>query len=235
MTVRPAAVRHLGALGHGGDLGNADARHDPGGADRTRADAHLDGIGAGVDEGVGGGGAGDVARRRAGRPRSAASSRIASVTPAECPWAVSTTSASTPASISPLARSTTSAPGADRGGHPEPAVVVLGGIGELGPLLQVLDGDETPQVAVCVDHRQLLDLDAAELLTGLVEGGAHRNGDEALAGHQLVDPAIGVVLESKVPVGEDAHQTVVVIGDRHPGDVVLRHQVEGGTDRSGAA
>ncbi len=39
----------LGAVEDGRDLGHADAGDDPGGADRTRPDADLHGVGAGVD------------------------------------------------------------------------------------------------------------------------------------------------------------------------------------------
>jgi hypothetical protein len=50
-----------GAVGDRRDLRDADARDDARGADRARADADLDRVGAGVDERLGGLGRGDVA------------------------------------------------------------------------------------------------------------------------------------------------------------------------------
>ena len=62
----------------------------------------------------------------------------------------------------------------DRGADPEPAPLVLGGVGVLGPLLDVLDGDQPAQDAVVVDDRQLLDAVLPEDLLGLLERGAER-------------------------------------------------------------
>ena len=50
ITGTPAARGGQGRLVDGGDLRHADAGDDAGGADRARADADLDGVGAGVDE-----------------------------------------------------------------------------------------------------------------------------------------------------------------------------------------
>ena len=43
----------LGGLDDRGELRHADARHHAGGADRARADADLDGVGAGIDQRLG--------------------------------------------------------------------------------------------------------------------------------------------------------------------------------------
>ena len=51
-------------------------------------------------------------------------------TPSLCPWAESTTSTSTPASISRRARSVASCAAADRRGHAQPAVLVLVGVAD---------------------------------------------------------------------------------------------------------
>jgi hypothetical protein len=50
-----------GCVHDGGELGHADARDDPGRADRARADADLDRIRAGIDQRLGAAGGGDVA------------------------------------------------------------------------------------------------------------------------------------------------------------------------------
>ena len=51
---------------------------------------------------------------------------------------------------------------ADRGGHPQAALLVLGGVRELDLLLDVLDRDQARQIAALVDDRQLLDLVAVQ-------------------------------------------------------------------------
>ena len=51
----------LGAVVDGGELGHADAGHHPGGADRPRAHAELDRVGARPGQGVDRLGGGDVA------------------------------------------------------------------------------------------------------------------------------------------------------------------------------
>ena len=51
----------LDAVLQGGELGHADTGDDAGGADRARADADLDTVGAGLDQSLGGLAGGDVA------------------------------------------------------------------------------------------------------------------------------------------------------------------------------
>src|SRR4051812_42294836 len=58
---RHPAGRRLGRLVDRRDLRHADARDDPGGADRARPDPHLDRVGTGLDQGAGPLGGRDVA------------------------------------------------------------------------------------------------------------------------------------------------------------------------------
>ena len=107
MTGTPAGLAGQGGLVDRGDLGDADAGDDAGRADRARADADLDRVGAGVDERLG-------ARRGWRRcRRSTWTCRVAgsvlsrwtmSSSRRTWPWAVSATRTSTPASISVVAR-----------------------------------------------------------------------------------------------------------------------------------
>ncbi len=85
---------------------------------------------------------------------------------------------------------------ADRGGHPEPPGVVLGGQGVLVALGEVLDGDEPPEAAHVVDQRQLLDLVPSEQGHGLLRRGADRRGDQGHGSHDLRRPALRVGLEA---------------------------------------
>ena len=179
MTVTPALAGHLGDLEHGGDLRDADAGDDPGGADRSRADADLDGVGAGVDERLGRLGGGDVAGDDRAVPHGRAARAPSRPRSVEWPWAVSTTRASTPASISALARSMHVGAGADGGGDPQAAVGVLGGVGEVDLFWRSLMVMRPRRYAVVVDDRQLLDLVVAEQLLGLGQRGAHRRGHQA--------------------------------------------------------
>ena len=113
---------------------------------------------------------------------------------------------------------------AHRRAHPQPAQLVLAGVGELDHLRDVLDGDHAPQLEVVVHHQELLDLVDLELLDGLVEGGAHGHGHQVLGGHERRDGLAEVGLEAGVAVGDDAGQPPVGMDDRDAGDAVLLHE-----------
>ena len=61
MTGMPVALRRLDRIHDRGELRHADAGDDARGADRARADADLDRVGAGIDQRLGALGGGDVA------------------------------------------------------------------------------------------------------------------------------------------------------------------------------
>ena len=172
----PSAITGTSGLGggldrlhDGGELRHADARDDARRADRARADADLDGVGAGVDQRLGA-----LARRHVAgdhldgvrellHPASTLSS-----TRTEWPWAVSTTITSQPASIRRSERSKPLLARRRRGGDPQPALLVLGGvrIGDL--LLDVLDGDQADAAEMVVDDEQLLDAELVQEAPRLV-------------------------------------------------------------------
>ena len=58
--------------------------------------------------------------------------------------------------------------------YAQPAMLVLAGVGVLAPLPNIFKRDEPLQVAVVVDHRQLLDVVLLQDLDRLVEGRSHR-------------------------------------------------------------
>ena len=98
---------------------------------------------------------------------------------------------------------------ADRGADAQAAHLVLAGVGELDDLHDVFDGDEPAELVVVVHHQELLDLVVLELVSGLVEVGAHRHGDQVLGGHQVFDRLAEVGLEAGVAVGDYARQLAV--------------------------
>lgn len=61
---------------------------------------------------------------------------------------------------------------ADRGSRQQPPASVARGIGVLDRLFNVLDRDESAQVPLAVDDRELFDLVLAQDLAGVVKGGA---------------------------------------------------------------
>jgi hypothetical protein len=100
-------------------------------------------------------------------------------------------------------------PDPDRRGAPQPALVVLGGVGVLDLLVDVLDGDQPGDATVVVDDGELLDAVLAEDGLCLLERRALRRGDEPLGGHDLAHGPGPVVLEAEVAVGQDADESVL--------------------------
>ena len=137
-----------GAVGYGGYLRHADTGHDPGGADGTWADTDLDGISTGLDQRFGRISRGNVAGDQLySRESFVLIARTASITPWEWPWAVSITMTSTPALIRASTRASMSAVGPTAASDPEPAQVVLAGIGIFPDFLDILDGDQTFEIS----------------------------------------------------------------------------------------
>ena len=145
-------------------------------------------------------------------------------TPSLWPCAESTTITSTPAATRPRGPGGGVGAAADRGGDPQPAVLVLVGVGVLAPLEDVLDGDQTLEDSLRVDHRQLLDPMLGQDPLGVVQAGAHRRGDQLVLGHRLADRLIEVALELEVAVGDDADQPSLAVHDGHTGDLEPPHE-----------
>jgi hypothetical protein len=69
-----------------------------------------------------------------------------------------------------------------------------------------------------------------------VQRRAHRHGEQRLASHDVGNRPVHVVLEPEVAVGQNADEPpflAAVLGDRHTGDPVLLHQLEGFEDPVG--
>ena len=79
-------------------------------------------------------------------------------------------------------------------------------------------------MVLAVHDGQLLNLVAAEDLTGLLEGGALGSGDQVVLGHHVVNELRHVGLKLHITVGDDTNE-LAVVADGHTGDAVLRHQL----------
>ncbi len=86
--------------------------------------------------------------------------------------------------------------GADGSAHAQPALIVLAGVGVFELLLDVLDGDETFELVLFVDHEQLFHAMLVQNQLGLFECGAHGYGDEIFFGHHFADGNVGTRLEA---------------------------------------
>ena len=229
MTGMLGSVGRLDGRHDGRQLRHADAGDDARGADRAGADADLDAIGAGIDQRLGAVGGGDIAGDdldvgwKAASPASTASS-----TRCEWPCAVSTTRRSTPASISRSARSKPSSPTVVAAATPKPALRVLGGIRVELRLLHVLDGDQAD--AAILGHRRRRAFrcgDDAAAAWPLPGRPISLDGDQVLAGHQLVD-LLAVDRRRSArrdwsgcrPAGPRLAAAAAILDDRNAGDAV---------------
>ena len=225
MTGTPAGPQARDGLVDRGDLRDADAGHDAGGADRARPDADLDGVGPGVDEGLGAGAGGDVAADDLHVPGGGVLLDPLDHLEQEAGVAVRGVDDEhvDPGLDERRGALPRLAEVADRGTDEEAAVGVLAGVGELLGLHEVLDGDEPAQAALGVDDRQPLALVLAQQRGGLVVADADLPGDERHRGHDVARPACGPLRdrgEAQVAVGDDAEEVVALVDDGQARDAV---------------
>src|SRR5690606_17998237 len=208
---RDTVLQRLGDHVDGGDLRHAHAGNDPGGADRTGADADLDRVGAGVHQGQ---------RRVAGDDVAAHDLHLREVL-------LDPGHAVDDALRVPVRRihhhhvhagsDQRFHPGlgitADthRGPHQQALAAVVGGIGVVGLLLDVLDGDQALQLEPVVDHQDLLDAVPVQQVHDLVVGGPLLHRDQpVLPGHDVADRIVEFLLEAHVAARDDADQAIAL-------------------------
>ena len=116
-----------------------------------------------------------------------------------------------------------------RGGDPQPALLVLGGvrIGDL--LLDVLDRDEADAAVMVVDDEELLDAELVQEPARLVLGDAFAHGDEPVLRHQFGDGLAGIGGEAHVAVRQDADELALgavgaALDHRDARDAVALHR-----------
>ena len=115
--------------------------------------------------------------------------------------------------------------GSHCGPDQQPPVGILGGIGVLFCLDEVLHRDQTGQATVTVDDRELLDLVPSQQAERGFGGHTLLSGDQWRFGHHLGDRPVLIDLETHVPVGDDADELAGVVGDGQARDT------EAGTHR----
>ncbi len=228
MTGTPALAPRLRRLEDGGELRHADAGDDAGGADRARADADLDRVGAGVDQRLRA-----LARRDvAGDDRHFVGGALNAPDLFEHMLGMAVSGVDDQA-VDPRLHQQLGAREAfvadrRRRRDAQAAVAVLGGVGMGGRLLDVLDGDQADAASVLVDHHQLLDAVLMQQPARFVLGDALADGDH-LARHQLGDRLARIVGEAHVAVGDDAEESGrlavgAALDHRHAGNAGPSHQ-----------
>ena len=234
---RDAALERFGHHAHGGDLRHAHARDDAGGADRARAHAHLHRVGAGVEQRQRGVAGDDVAADHlqvgegALHPGHAVNDALRmAVRGVHHHHVHAGRHQGRDARLGVAAH-------AHRGANEQLFVGVLGGEGVVARLLDVLDGDQAAQREAVVHHQHLLDAVLVHQLQDFVVGGAFAHGDElVLAGHDVADRIVELLLEAHVAAGHQAHQ-LAAVHHRHAGNVAgageLDHLADGGVRAHG--
>ena len=218
--------RHLRHLVDGGDLRDADPRHDPRGADRPGSHADLDGIRARSSEGRSRLTSGDVAPDHVHvrvplepgdglqNPRRMA---VRGVDDHEIHTGLN--QGQRPL-VGVLSHS-------HRGPDHEPARRVLGRVRVGLALEEVLDRDQPLHPVVGIHQRQLLDLVPAQQVQSLLRRDAQVAGHQRCDGHDVSHRHVPVALEAHVAVGDNSQQPTLSVHDRQSRDpVATAHRVD---------
>ncbi len=113
---------------------------------------------------------------------------------------------------------------ADGSAHQQATSIILHRHGVLLDLVDVLDGDESLETVLVVDHKELFDAVLVQVTLGLVKANALGHGDEVSAGHDFGDERGALGDEADVAVGDDAHE-VLAANHGQAGNSVLFHDV----------
>ena len=212
---RNAVLQGCGDHRHGGDLRHADTGHDPRGADRTRANADFHRIRAGVFQCQCSIAGDDIAadhlqlRKMLFRPAHAVDHALGM---SMCGIDNNHVHACGHQRFDALFGI---AAYADRGADQQTFRRILGGVGVVGLLLDILDRDQPAQVEAVVHHQHFLDPVPVQQLQHFLVGGAFAHGDEPiLLGHDVADRIVELGLETHVAAGDDADQ-LTAIDHRH--------------------
>src|SRR5699024_3344379 len=98
------------------------------------------------------------------------------------------------------------------------SVRVLGGVGELLALDEVLDGDQAAQALVGVDEGKFFHYVSAQQFESVIAGDIDRCGDQVLGGHDIADQSRTVAFSTQVAGGYEPHDTAVDHCDRDTGE-----------------
>jgi hypothetical protein len=214
-----------------GQLRHADAGDHAGGADRARADAHLDPVDARGDKLLGGARGGHVAGHHVDRQPLLQLAHglqdVRGVPVGGVDHQHVDARLDQPLGALVVVH-------ADGRAHAQPPALVAQRLRVLLQLLQVLHRDQTRQAHAVVDDQELLDLVLVQPVARLLERGAGRRAHQLLAGHHPGHRRVVGGLEAAVAAGQDPDHRVA-LDDRQARDAVLLHDrprlAEGGRGR----
>ena len=112
---------------------------------------------------------------------------------------------------------------AHAGSHAQPTFLVLTGHGLVLGLRDVLVCNQSHQVVVLVHHGELLYLVLLQYLSRCSQVCLLVCRHQVLARHHVVNLVVQPTFKTKVTVGHDAHQMVLVVHHGNTADVVLSH------------
>ena len=221
-----AAFQRLYHIGDGRNLWHTDAGDNAGGANRARADADLDRVGAVVNQRQSRRCGGDIAadhlhlREVVLDPLHPAQHTLGMAVRGIHHNHVHTRfSQQGDALLGALAH-------AHRSANPQLALAVLACQRMLGGFLNVLDGNQATQLEIIVDHQHPLQTVFMHQRHGFIAAGAFLDRDQAVSRrHDISDRLIKVDLEAQVAVGDDADH-MAIIHHRQAGNLVLAGQCQ---------
>ena len=116
--------------------------------------------------------------------------------------------------------------GSDGRASAQAALLVLGGVRVFQLFLDVLNGDESLQVVMLVNHQELFHAMPMQDFLGLFERSAHRDGDQVFLRHHVLDRQIEARFEAQIAVRQNAHE-LTVARNRNAGDAIALHKRKG--------
>ena len=211
----------------GTQLGHADTSHHTRGADAARADAHLDGISASLDQHTCCLAGSDVAYHDIHLGEGC----LGLAHLFDDTLGMSVCRVDDDGINARLHQGLHTLEGigchTHSGSHAQTSLGILASHGLVGRLGDVLVGDETDEVVLFIHYGKFLYLVLQENLAGTLQVSLLVRHHQVLLGHHLVYLAAQVRLETEVTVGHDAHQLVVLIDHGNTSDVVFGHEVQG--------
>ena len=217
---------HLRALHNRGNLRHPSARHHPGRTDRAWSDADLECVRSQRDEFTRRFPGGDISYNQRGVREFSLdplrhlhhASRVGMRTiEAEN---VDLTFDQGGAAFGDIVGDT------DPGRHPQPAELILAGVGVVVRLLDVLDGDQTLEIAFIVDHKELLDSVLVEEHLGLVECCTDRGSHQIVLGHKICNGTLKLGAKPQVTVGQNALELALDIDNRQTRNAEACHHIQ---------
>ena len=101
-------------------------------------------------------------------------------------------------------------------------------IGKVFGFFNVFNRQQALKLAVAVDDGEFFDPVFMKEFFRVFMGGAGDDGDKAiLRRHDAGNRLIVVFLKAEIPVGQYANKSALFVGNRHPGNMIARHEFFG--------